>query len=118
MFLVDKLDSVCYDVVVERTNMFLKRKERGMVLTKNEFNGLEKIAERTGMDCWFHIIQVDGNDVVRDFENGDIMLLSDALREWPEEEFTEDCMNMCGLNEEEQTEVINLVANKLKIIER
>ena len=39
-------------------------------LTDNQFNSLNKIARKTGMNCWFSIRQKDGEDYVFDLEKG------------------------------------------------
>lgn len=39
-------------------------------LTNDEYNALTKIADATKMDCWFHIVELDGIDYVEDLENG------------------------------------------------
>lgn len=41
-----------------------------MLLSPDEYNGLNKIASATKMDCWFHIDTIDGSDVVADLEEG------------------------------------------------
>jgi hypothetical protein len=33
-----------------------------MILTEKEFNVLEKIASKSGMDCWFQIAQKEGDN--------------------------------------------------------
>ena len=41
-----------------------------MLLSPDEYNGLNKIASATKMDCWFYIDTIDGSDVVADLEEG------------------------------------------------
>ena len=55
--------------------------ESGYILTEEEFNVLEKIADRTKMDCWFLISQDDNGDYVEDLENGVRMTLTDGISE-------------------------------------
>ena len=90
----------------------------GKILTREEFNGIEKITKGSGMDNWCQIIQIDmldgPVDLVQDLENDNIMNLEDALKDFPEEVFNKEWMINYGLTELEQESVLELV-NKFGI---
>ena len=45
-----------------------------MVFTDKEYSVLDKIATKSKMDCWFHIIQDEnGNDHILDLENNNTL---------------------------------------------
>ncbi len=48
-------------------------------LTGDEFNGLNKIASSTKMDCWFYIMEEVGRDVIWDVENNKILSIEDGV---------------------------------------
>ena len=50
-----------------------------MVLSADAYNGLSKLASKTGMDCWFWILTVNNQDVVYDLENQCVIPWPDAL---------------------------------------
>lgn len=51
-------------------------------LTDSQFNSLNKIARKTGMDCWFSIRQKDGKDYVFDLEKGRKISWKAALKDF------------------------------------
>ena len=51
-------------------------------LTDSQFNSLNKIARKTGMDCWFSIRQKDGKDYVFDIEKGRKISWKAALKDF------------------------------------
>ena len=50
-----------------------------MKLSNNAYNGLNKIAEKTKMDCWFFIRVVGEDDEVYDLENGEFLPMDVAV---------------------------------------
>ena len=48
-------------------------------LTGDEFNGLNKIASSTKMDCWFYIMEEVGRDVIWDIENNKILSMEEGV---------------------------------------
>lgn len=68
-------------------------------LSDDEFNGLNKIASSTKMDCWFYIMEEVGRDIIWDVENNKILSIEDGvsqLREGMVDPITE-----YGLTEDE-----------------
>lgn len=51
-------------------------------LTENQYNSLDRIARKTGMDCWFLIRQKDGEDYVFDLEKGRKISWESALNDF------------------------------------
>ena len=48
-------------------------------LTGDEFNGLNKIASSTKMDCWFYIMEEVGRDIIWDIENNRILSIEEGV---------------------------------------
>ena len=48
-------------------------------LTSDEFNGLNKIASSTKMDCWFYIMEEVGRDIIWDVKNNKILSIEDGV---------------------------------------
>lgn len=48
-------------------------------LTGDEFNGLNKIASSTKMECWFYILEEVGKDVIWDVENNKILTIEEGV---------------------------------------
>lgn len=48
-------------------------------LSDDEFNGLNKIATSTKMDCWFYIMEEVGRDVIWDIENNRILSMEEGV---------------------------------------
>lgn len=78
-----------------------------MKLTAAAYNGLNKIASRSGMDCWFSLTERAGNDVVYDIENKKIISLKEGLKDF-KDGITEP-YEFYGLNSEEASAVENLL---------
>ena len=68
-------------------------------LTGDEFNGLNKIASSTKMDCWFYIMEEAGRDVIWDVENNKILSIEDGVSQLLEGMV--DPITEYGLNEDE-----------------
>lgn len=68
-----------------------------MTLTQNQYNAVEKIARKSGMDCWFTIKQdAAGNDSVYDLENKRTLPLRAGI-----EELAEGVTSYDGISETE-----------------
>lgn len=52
-----------------------------MLLKDEYYNLLNKIAKISKMDCWFHIVTIDDNDVVYDIENNIHLSLRQGVHE-------------------------------------
>ena len=49
-------------------------------LTQEQYNVLNKIADQTKIDCWFHIHQKrNGEDIVKDLENNKYLSLRSGV---------------------------------------
>lgn len=49
-------------------------------LTNEEYNVLNKISSKTGMDCWFWLDETDiGKDCIHDLETDEIFSLKDGI---------------------------------------
>ena len=79
---------------------FKQRKEirrKPMTLTQNQYDVVEKIARKSGMDCWFSIKQdAAGNDSVYDLENKRTLPLRAGI-----EELAEGVTSYDGISETE-----------------
>ena len=59
------------------------KRPKSRKLTDNERSALDKIATATKMDCWFHLVEIDGIDYVEDLENGcKLMGVDEAFRDF------------------------------------
>jgi hypothetical protein len=65
-------------------------------LTKEEWNALTKLAEHTGMDCWFSLKEKEERDVIYDIEHEKFIELEDGLLDFAEG-LMEDDLNELGL---------------------
>ena len=84
-------------------------------LTDIEFNVLNKIAEKTGMDCWFYIKQdCHGIDYVWDCEEGKRMCLKTGISLLCEGLDCQENYDNCDLTEVEG-KVFKELLSKLKI---
>lgn len=71
-------------------------------LTDSEYNVLNKIADRTGMDCWFFLAQDnDGTDYIWDLEEQKRLTLVDGVCTLCEGIEDQENYDLCGLTEEE-----------------
>lgn len=68
-------------------------------LSDNEFNGLNKIASSTKMDCWFYIMEEVGRDVIWDIENNRILSMEEGVSQLVEGMV--DPITEYGLNKDE-----------------
>lgn len=68
-------------------------------LSADEFNGLNKIASSTKMDCWFYIMEELGRDVIWDIENNRILSMEEGVSQLMEGMV--DPMTEYGLTEDE-----------------
>ena len=83
-----------------------------MKLTVSEYNILNKIADKTKMDCWFWLFQDKaGDDKVKDLEEGKVLSLKKGVSQLDEGIVSYD---LCGMNVEEIVEYENLL-RKLNI---
>ena len=80
-----------------------------MKLSDNAYNGLNKIAEKTKMDCWFFIRVVGEDDEVFDLENGEFLPMEVALSQFAEGII--DPLEEYGLTEDEKKDVTELFDN-------
>lgn len=79
-----------------------------MILSNDAYNGLNKIASKTKMDCWFWLTtDDDGNDVVEDLENGVILPIEDAVIQLSEGII--EPLEKYGLSDEEIAAVTDLL---------
>ena len=53
-------------------------------LTTDEYNGLNRIARATKMDCWFSILEFGDKDVIWDMENNIILSIEEGLSQFVE----------------------------------
>lgn len=84
-------------------------------LTDAEYNVLNKIADRTGMDCWFLINQDRyGTDYIWDCEESKRMCLSTGIEMLCEGLDCQENYDSCELTEEEDKAFRGLL-NKLNI---
>lgn len=84
-------------------------------LTDAEFNVLNTIADRTGMDCWFYIKQdCHGKDYIWDCEEGKRMCLKTGVSLLCEGLDCQENYDNCWLEWHEKVSFRNLLA-KLKI---
>lgn len=84
-------------------------------LTDAEFDVLNEIAYRTGMDCWFYIEQdSDGTDYVWDCEESKSICLKTGIEMLCEGLDCQENYDSCELTEEED-EVFRGLLNKLNI---
>lgn len=73
-----------------------------MKLTVSEYNVLNKIADKTKMDCWFWLFQdKNGDDKVKDLEQGKVLSLKRGVSQLNEGIVSYD---LCGMNAEEIVE--------------
>ena len=73
-----------------------------MKLTVSEYNVLNKIADKTKMDCWFWLFQdKNGDDKVKDLEQGKVLSLKRGVSQLNEGIVSYD---LCGMNVEEIVE--------------
>lgn len=77
-----------------------------MKLSDIAYNALNKIADRTKMDCWFYIMASGNDDVVYDIENGEILLLEVGLTQFAEG--IVDSLDVYGLTEDEKRGVVEV----------
>lgn len=84
-------------------------------LTDAEYNVLNKIADRTGMDCWFYIKQ-DGHgvDYVWDCEENKRMCLKTGIGMLCEGLDCQENYDSCELKEHEK-KVFKLLLDKLQL---
>lgn len=82
-------------------------------LSENEYNGLNKIAHETKMDCWFFIIKSGEEDLIHDIENDEILTLANGLSQFAEGII--DPLDSYKLSDEEIEAVKNLF-NEFNII--
>lgn len=79
-----------------------------MVLSTDTYNGLNKIAAKTGMDCWFSIKTVNKKGIVQDIfydlENHTELSINDAMNDFIDG-ITCSLSDM-GLTENEQNAVL------------
>ena len=68
-------------------------------LSDDEFNGLNKIASSTKMDCWFYIMEEVGRDIIWDVENNKILSIEDGVSQLMEGMV--DPITKYGLTEDE-----------------
>lgn len=68
-------------------------------LSDDEFNGLNKIASSTKMDCWFYIMEEVGRDIIWDVENNKILSVEDGVSQLMEGMV--DPITKYGLTEDE-----------------
>lgn len=84
-------------------------------LTDAEYNVLNKIADRTGMDCWFYIKQdCNGVDYIWDCEEGKRMCLKTGVGLLCEGLDCQENYDSCELNDGERIIFKNLL-DKLNI---
>lgn len=48
-------------------------------LTSDEYNGLNQIASKTKMDCWFYILEEENKDVILDLENNKKLSIEEGV---------------------------------------
>lgn len=75
-------------------------------LTGDEYNGLNQIASKTKMDCWFYILEEDERDVILDIENNKKLSLEEGISQLMEGII--DPLTEYGLSEEERDAVEKL----------
>lgn len=75
-------------------------------LTGDEYNGLNQIASKTKMDCWFYILEEDDRDVILDLENGKKLSIEAGVSQLMEG--IVDPLTEYGLSDEERTAVEKL----------
>lgn len=86
-------------------------------LTDAEYNVLNKIADRTGMDCWFLIKQdKHGIDYVWDCEEYKRMCLRTGVGMLAEGIYDQENYDNCGLTEDESITFCKLLS-KLKLFQ-
>ncbi len=72
-----------------------------MILTAPAYNGLQKIASKTGMDCWFRLTQdAKGNDVCFDADNHKIVPLENVMSDF--KDGITDPLESYGLSSDEK----------------
>ena len=77
-----------------------------MKLGDNAYNGLNKIADKTKMDCWFFLKVVGEEDVVYDIENDAFLSLEEGLGQFAEGII--DPLDEYGLTDDEKKDVTEL----------
>ena len=82
-----------------------------MTLTAEEYNVLNKIATKTGMECWFFLKQdKNGNDYVYDIEEGKRISLKRGVWQLADGFFFD-------YDEEERREILDLTEGEIKTFE-
>ena len=82
-----------------------------MKINDYAWNGLNRIAHKTKMDCWFSLMTIDKgtNDVIYDLDNQDILSMEEGLSQFADG--ITDPLSSYGLCEEEESAVRELFHN-------
>ena len=85
---------------------------KSITFLDEEYNVLNKIASKTGMDCWFYIcVNDEGDDVILDLENNDeVMHIEEAIQMLLEGIDNTDILYSCDLSKDELVTLCNLLS--------
>lgn len=86
---------------------------KSITFLNEEYNVLNKIASKTGMDCWFYICtNDDGDDVILDLENNDeVMQIEEAILTLLDGIDCLGILHLCDLSKDELITLCNLLSS-------
>ena len=85
---------------------------KSITFLDEEYNVLNKITSKTGMDCWFYIcVNDEGDDVILDLEDNDtVMQIEEAIQMLLEGIDNTDILYSCDLSKDELITLCNLLS--------